>query len=237
MEIQQLHVNVEYSGSGQAIVLLHGWGQNLYMMKFLQQHLEDRYAVLNVDLPGFGKSEEPKTVWSIWDYATFLKELLQEYHIENPILIAHSFGARIAFAYALHHPCKALILTGAAGILPKRTLRYYQRVWTYKALKKLHISLKMGSNDYQQASSIMKGVLVSCVNEDIRPYLSQIPYKTLLVWGEKDEQTPLWMGKVMENEMPNATLTVLRRGDHFAYFHQSLRFQGIVDAFLKELSL
>lgn len=237
MVIQDLHVNVECVGEGQAVILLHGWGQNMYMMKFIQYHLSNNYRVLNLDLPGFGKSEEPHQIWSIWDYANFLTHLLEAYHIKNPIIIAHSFGARIAIAYALHHSCKALVLTGAAGILPKRTVRYYQKVWTYKLLKRLHIPLHMGSQDYQAASSIMKGVLVSCVNEDLQPYLSKLSCKTLLVWGEKDQQTPMWMGQKMKEEIPNASLVVFRNEGHFAYFHQSLRFQGVIDHFFKEESL
>lgn len=235
MGMQDLHVNIECCGDGEGIVLLHGWGQNMYMMQCIQHHLADRYKILNLDLPGFGKSEEPPYAWSIWEYATFLEDVLIQYHIKQPIIIAHSFGARIAIAYAAKHSCKALILTGAAGITPKRSFRYYQKVWTYKVLKRLHIANTMGSQDYQAASTVMKGVLVSCVNENLRPYLKKISCKTLLVWGEKDQQTPLWMGEVMEKEIPDASLLVFRNEGHFAYFHQSLRFQGVIDRFLKEV--
>ena len=54
-----------------------------------------------------------------------------------------------------------------------------------------------------------------------------------MVWGEKDTATPLWMGRVMEEELPNAALVVLPKEDHFAYFHLSMQFCRIVDAFLR----
>ena len=209
--IHNCKLNVTVKGEGQGILLLHGWGQNAYMMKFLQDHLCEHYKVVNLDL---------------CDY----------YEINQPIIIAHSFGARIAFHYALQYPLQAMILTGAAGIRKKHGISYYIRVYSYKFMKKWHRQIQMGSVDYQQASDIMRSVLVKSVNDDITPELAKIKVETLLVWGEQDEQTPLWMGKMMETLMPHATLVTLAKDDHFAYFHQSLRFKAIVDAFLEGIS-
>ena len=185
-----IHVLVEGSGP-QAIVLLHGWGQNAYMMKFLQDHLCGEYTVVNLDLPGFGQSEEPKCVWTIQDYAQMLEDLLKELQIQKPILIAHSFGARIAIRYSAYHEVKQMILTGAAGIKPRHSLVWYAKVYTYKLLKKLPIAHRMGSVDYQQASGVMRGILVASVEEDLRPLLPRISCETLLVWGETVSYTHL----------------------------------------------
>lgn len=234
--IHNCNINVIVEGQGSPIVLLHGWGQNLYMMKFLQDYLSEHHQVINLDLPGFGKSEEPPEAWSMDAYASCIHDLLASLNIEKPTIIAHSFGARIAFHYALKYPITKMIITGGAGIAAKHGITYYIRIYTYKLMKKLHHPIAMGSVDYQQASVIMRGVLVKSVNEDIRDRLNKITVETLLVWGEHDMQTPLWMGKVMEKEMQNATLIILKRDDHFAYFHQSLRFTRIVEAFLGDPS-
>lgn len=232
MIIKGISWNVQVQGEGEAIVLLHGWGQNQYMMKFLADHFCDHYKVVNMDLPGFGQSDEPDEVWDVQMYADGLHELLEQLHIERPILIAHSFGARIAIRYAICYPVDRMVLTGAAGIKKKHGITYYMRVYTYKMLKKMNIMTNMGSNDYQNASLIMRGVLVASVEEDLRECLCHIPCTTLLVWGEKDTQTPLWMGKIMEKEIPDAALVIMKKEDHFAYFHQSLHFTRIVEAFL-----
>lgn len=231
--IQNTNINVTVQGQGQAVVLLHGWGQNQYMMKFLQDDLCDHYQVMNLDLPGFGESSEPDHVWDLNDYVTCIHECIEAYQMEKPILIAHSFGARIALRYAMQYEVSKMLLTGAAGIMKKRDITYYMRVYSYKLLKKVHIKNALGSPDYQQASPIMRGVLVKTVNDNLQHELKNITCEVLLVWGEKDEQTPLWMGKVMEKEITNATLIVLDKGDHFAYFHQSQRFLRIVHAYLE----
>ena len=226
-------VNIQRKGTGPLIVLLHGWGQNMQMMQFIQDAFADQYTVLNLDLPGFGESEEPSTAWSCDDYAHFIHEIVQGIQKEPVILIAHSFGARIAFRYALHYPVKQMVLTGAAGIRKKRTLLYYCKVYSYKLCKKLSLPIQAGSSDYRQASSRMREIMVKAVNEDITKELANINVETLLVWGEEDNQTPLWMGKKMEQMMKNATLVVLEKDDHFAYFHQSHRFIKIIQYFLR----
>ena len=150
--IQNIKVNVTRAGNNEsAVVLLHGWGQNQYMMKFLQDHLCDTFTVINLDLPGFGESEEPPRVWSVDDYVDFLQELLDHLQITHVSFIAHSFGARIALRYAYRFPVEKMVLTGAAGIQAKRGLGYHIRVKTYKLLKKLHAAPAMGSSDYQSA--------------------------------------------------------------------------------------
>ncbi|MEF9966932.1 MAG: alpha/beta hydrolase [Longicatena sp.] len=230
--IQKCNLNVVVQGEGDGIVLLHGWGQNQYMMKFIQDALCSKYKVINIDLPGFGKSSEPPCIWNIQAYADMIHEVLVYYHVEKVSIIAHSFGARIALRYALTYRVDKMILSGAAGIKAKRGFSYYTRVMIYKGCKKCHINVNMGSEDYQKASPIMRGVFVASVQDDIRSELKNIPCEVLLVWGEYDKQTPLWMGKIMEREIPKATLIVLPKEDHFAYFHCSLQFKGIVEAFL-----
>ena len=61
---------------------------------------------------------------------------------------------------------------------------------------KKYLRNKAGSSDYKNASEVMKGTLVKCVNFDITPYLNNIKPETLLVFGTNDTATPLWMGKL-----------------------------------------
>lgn len=230
-----VQVNAICKGNGKtSIVLLHGWGQNYYMMKFIQDYFSEQFTVLNMDLPGFGESEEPKDVWNIDKYADFLHEVIQYFDLDDVILIAHSFGARIALKYSLRYPVKKMLLTGAAGIQPKRGMSYWIKVKTYKFLKTLSLAPTMGSNDYRNASEVMRGILVAGVEENLLPILKDIDVETLLVWGEKDVETPLWMGKEMETRMQNASLVILKQEGHFAYFHCSMQFLRIAEVYLKE---
>ena len=66
MQVDGICCHVECSGEGQGVVLLHGWGQNCSMMRLVQRELEDRYRVVNLDLPGFGDSVPLKKPMSIF---------------------------------------------------------------------------------------------------------------------------------------------------------------------------
>ena len=63
--INDIKVNYKTTGEGQDVLLLHGWGCSLEIWKTLQSQLEQKYRVTSIDFPGFGKSDEPKTVWGV----------------------------------------------------------------------------------------------------------------------------------------------------------------------------
>ena len=61
-----------------AIVLLHGWGQNIEMMQMLGEPFKNEYRIIIVDFPGFGLSPEPKRVMDVNDYTILIEELLKK---------------------------------------------------------------------------------------------------------------------------------------------------------------
>lgn len=243
IKLKDLNVYYEKSGKqGKDVILLHGWGQNTEMMDYIAQFLKEHFVVYNLDLPGFGKSDEPKSAYSIDDYVELLKEFVDLNKIDNPILIGHSFGCRIALLYAYKYPVRKMALTGAAGIVAPHDLNWYLKVYSYKAAKLLlkpfkglseKLKANAGSSDYKNATEVMKATLVKAVNFDISPYLKDIKPETLLVFGRNDEATPVWMGEKMEKELQNGTLVIFENDDHYAYFHQGDRFNRVLDAFLR----
>ena len=245
IRINDVDLYYEKSGSrGRKVFLLHGWGQNTEMMAFIADYLKAHFIVYNLDLPGFGKSSQPPQAWGSDDYSEFLHEFALRKKISDPIIIAHSFGCRVALRYACRYPVRKMVLTGAAGIRDERGLDYYLKVYSYKLGKKI-LSLKplrkykerftknAGSEDYRNSSGVMRATFVKVVNEDLTDILGDIGTETLLVFGENDEATPLAKGKKMEKLMPQAALVVFENDDHYAYFHQAQRFNMVLDAFLR----
>ena len=244
--INDIKINYKkYGNKSKVVLLLHGWGQNIEMMDFIGEFLKKHFTVYNFDLPGFGESEEPKEVWGVEDYADMLKQFCVIKKIDNPIIIGHSFGCRIAIRYAYKYGAYKMILTGAAGVRDKRTLSWYIKVYSYKLGKKLmnmglfknklkKLQESAGSEDYKNTSGIMRQTFVKVVNDDVMPILKDVKAETLLVFGENDEATPVSKGKLMEKLMPNAALVIFENDDHYAYFHQAQRFNMVLEAFLKE---
>ncbi len=239
---KNIKINYEDNGSGAStVVLLHGWGQNIEVMKPIGSELEETHRVVYIDFPGFGLSDEPQEGWDVHQYAYMLKQFLSDIDVTNPILIGHSFGCRVSICYNLIADVSKMVFTGAAGIRPKRGLGYYFKVYTYKTLKvikKLPIIKDMefknsaGSSDYQSASPVMKQTLIKTVNEDLTEHLSKIKCPVLLIWGVDDEATPLSDGKKMESLIEDSALIEIK-GTHYAYLENINYFNIVVKEFLK----
>ena len=131
-------INVIYyeEGNGFPVVLLHGWGCSHETMEPIFQHLVPKFRVYNFDLPGHGASDEPRKPWSTVEYKEMLKAFFAANNIEHPILIAHSFGGRLSLRLGAEGIPHKMVLTGCAGLKPKRGLDYYAKVYSYKAAKK-----------------------------------------------------------------------------------------------------
>ncbi len=245
---QGLQIVYYESGQGWPVVLLHGWGCSHETMRPVAEHLEGRFHLYNFDLPGHGESDEPREAWSTVEYKEMLKAFFARENIVRPILIAHSFGGRLSLRLGAEEIPHKMILTGCAGLKPKRGLDYYAKVYSYKAAKKAlslpglrkrkeelltNLRGKRGSTDYQQASEEMRGTFVKVVNEDLKELLPKIQAPTLLYWGENDTTTPLEDGQIMEKLMRDAGLVVRKNSAHYAYLEQLPNFLAVVDSFLQ----
>ncbi len=258
MEMHLSGVNMHYELYGAGVkraVLLHGWGCSGELLRSVGETLARDMTVLAVDFPAHGQSSQLPEPWGVPEFAACLKELLTRLDFFPCSVIAHSFGGRITSELASEDASlfDRIILTGAAGIRDRQEGKASQRAATYKKLKSLveaarrlrifgklpdlwqeALIQKYGSKDYAALSPEMRKTFVKVVNYDQTEKLSRIQNSTLLVWGDKDTETPLWMGQKMEKSIPDSALIVLEGGTHFAYLEQAGRFNAIARSFLVE---
>ena len=245
--INNQKVNIETIGQGSDLLLLHGWGTDISVMEPMQKHFSQRFRVTSVDLPGFGQSPAPKAAWSIYDYADFVEAIINALVLKDPIILGHSFGGRISIILASRGIGSKIILTDSAGIRPKRSTKYYLRVYSYKAAKKVmrlpflrRYNEKVldlwrrnnPSSDYAAAQGIMREIFIKVVNEDLAHLLAKISAPTLLIWGENDTATPLSDGKIMEKLIPDSGLVVFPNCGHYCFLDAPVRFYTVVGYFL-----
>ena len=255
-EIDGVNLNYLLEGAGdEKVLLLHGWGCDSSFMQAIANALADHFQVLIPDFPGHGKSGRPPQPWGVPEYSLCLMHLLEKLHFFPCHVIAHSFGCRVAAWCAAERPSGfgKLVFTGAAGIRSKPTPEQMKKSARYKKLKRYctllgkiprlgsvadrastKIREKYGSKDYNALDEEMKKTFIKIINQDLTELYPKILSSTLLIWGEQDTETPLWMGKEMEKLIPDAGLVVFEGGSHFAYLEQNSRFNRIVCHFLKE---
>ena len=252
MEFKQINgIKVAYEETGNKhghpVVILHGWGCNHSTVKSISRILEPFMRVISVDLPGHGESEEPKEIWGTQDYAGTIWQLIRQLGIENPSLIGHSFGGRTSIAMAAGEQVNKIILVDSAGITPKRSLKYYYKVYSYKALKRLIMAIygsdrgqkilnkrRKGSADYQAASVKMRAIMSKCINEDLKSIMPKIQAPTLLIWGENDTATPISDAKTMEKLIPDSGMVVFPNCGHYSFLDNPAGFNAVVCEFFKK---
>src|SRR6476660_5674783 len=102
------------AGSGPAILLIHGIGDNSTTWSSVQSTLAQRFTVIAPDLLGHGKSDKPRADYSMGGYANGMRDLLSVLDIERVTVVGHSLGGGVAqqFAYQFPERCERLILVG-----------------------------------------------------------------------------------------------------------------------------
>ena len=133
--IDGLRFHFRVSGEGSDVVLLHGWGCSTDIWKGVEAELSKNFKVWNIDFPGFGLSEAPTTPWGVEEYTRNFEQFCAMNSISRPTLIGHSFGGRISIVFASRNEVDKIVLVDAAGVLPPRGLKYYTKVYSYKAMK------------------------------------------------------------------------------------------------------
>lgn len=237
IKIDNLNINYIQYGEGSDILLLHGWGQNIEMMKFLGDNFADNHRITILDFPGFGESDEPLSPWTIKDYSLLIEKLVKELDIKKPVVMGHSFGGRVAIYYSSNNPIEKLVLFGSPCIRKDKELPLSVKI--LKGIKKLpgmdklgeYMKQYIGSRDYKAASPIMRQTLVNVVNEDLTPYAMQIEEPTLLIWGQDDTAAPVSDAKELEQIMNDAALIVLP-GTHYAYLENLNQVVNILNSFI-----
>jgi 3-oxoadipate enol-lactonase len=111
------HIYYEVEGTGQAIVLIHGWPMSARMWDAQAKELKNYYKVVRYDRRGFGRSPGAVGVEQSAEHdAQDLEALLRYLKIPHAYVVGHSQGGSVAQRFTLDHPDQvdALILHGAA---------------------------------------------------------------------------------------------------------------------------
>ena len=220
-------------GSDTTNIYLHGWGRSSDELLFFKEHIKQNS--LFIDFPPFGKSEKDIVGWSIFTYANLICFLCEKLGIKKFNLIGHSFGGRVAILLCVlcKDAVKKLVLLDSAGLKPRRGLKYYLKVWRFKRLKKKGLDTsRLGSEDYRNLPESVKPIFVSIVNTPLDEFLPFINCKTLIIFGEQDKVTPLYMARKLNRKIRKSKLVILKNCGHFCYVDRRVEVVCQVKNFL-----
>jgi pimeloyl-ACP methyl ester carboxylesterase len=237
------NIKINYKDYGkkdsEAIVYLHGWGQNIEMMEPIANPFEKNNRIVIIDLPGFGKSEEPKTSWTLEDYVTMIHKLLKELKINNPNIIGHSFGGKLGILYASKYSTKRLVLLASPFKVEFKKqplkVRVYKRIKKVSFLKGLAeiMKNKIGSTDYKNATPRMREILVKHVNTDLTEEAKKIKCPTLIIWGTNDTAVKVEDAYILEKLIEDSGVVIYEGCTHYAYLERLNQTIRVLQSFIK----
>ena len=98
------------SGSGEPVLLLHGYPQSASCWRHQIAALADNHHVVAPDWPGFGRSDPPLTPPTYDNETDRIERLVQQLGWQRFNLCAHDYGGFVGPGYAIRHPERVLRL-------------------------------------------------------------------------------------------------------------------------------
>jgi len=230
--VDNLKINYKIGGNGPTILILHGWDSSsekwLKVGKIL---MNSGFRVIIPDLPGFGKSSFPPIPWTVSDYLEAVLKFVEKVGGEKPILVAHSFGGRIAIKFGAVYPEKisCLILCSPAGIISRKKakVKFFnlatkigKNFFSLPVLKNFQnfarrlLYRMSGTRDYLRATPLMRETMKKIISENLFPFLPRIKLKTLIIWGKEDKTLPVSDAYLIKEKIPDSELIIMERIGH-----------------------
>ena len=224
--IKNLKTRYKVFGEGKPFLILHGWNSKADSWDKTAQIISKKgIKVIIPDLPGFGKTEKPKTIWNLDNYCDFVKEFVNYLNIDNFYLLGHSFGGSVAIKLSFKMPVKKLFLAASSSIRKKnaknKILLFFSKIFKvfsfmplYPLARKAFYKYIVRKSDYAYTEGTMKGTFLNIIGEDLFPVLHSIKTPVVIIWGDKDSITLIENAYLMHKEIANSKLVIIPGGTH-----------------------
>jgi 2-hydroxy-6-oxonona-2,4-dienedioate hydrolase len=239
------------SGSGPALVIVHGIGGHKEDWRTVMQALESTRTVYAIDMIGFGSSDKTPPQITIKTQVEAVRALLLSEGIERADVLGNSVGGWVAATFAATYPEQVikLVLVDAAGFKAmfdgpspvnfypdtiddmQKLLSYvlhsefaHTREFAQKALADLR-----ASGDAQAGKRVFEGLLVSPRLEEVMP---RIKAPTLVVWGANDKLFPPAVADLVSGSIAGSRKVLIDKAGHFPQVDNPAAFNAAVIAFL-----
>lgn len=172
---------VRDEGQGDPIVLLHGFGSNLFTWRYLYPDLINKHRVLAIDLKGFGASDKPlDEEYSAFHQGELIRKLIKKLKLKNITLVGHSYGGGVAIATLFknrakgNHNIKRMVIMD--GLAYKQPIPFFLRMMRTPVISQIGMALVPPSVHARASLSYSykdkKRITDEAVKNYARPYYS-----------------------------------------------------------------
>lgn len=232
-----MNINYKEAGTGENILLIHGFSDNLYFWGSLMPTLNN-YHTIRIDLPGHGKSENITHPITLDDIVRDVYDFLKEKGIEKTILIGFSMGSAISLKLTLDHPelvTKLILFSCQAHVsdMEKQLFRKIEKefkdsgyitgfsellpyVLPEEMINECKDKLILVGQEKSKTEDIdsLCYMIDAGLKLDFFKRLNEIDIPTLLFSGKLDELTTVKEARIVKNHIKNAQLIELDNTKH-----------------------
>lgn len=211
------------------MLVLHGWGDSSASWKSFARKLAAGYEVIVLDLPGFGETDSPDAAWNLTSYAEFVQAFIRKIGAKPYAIIGHSNGGAIAVrgvGQGILQTDKLILFaaSGVRGTKSRKALYIVSKVGKVMASPlPMNVQVRLRNTLYKKARSDllvaenMQETFKRIVRDDVREDAAYISTPTLLVYGERDSETPISLGQQLHESIESSTFRALPGVGHFLH--------------------
>ena len=250
-------INYEVSGSGPAMLLIHGFPLSKDLFEKQRAYFSRSYTVITPSLPGFGKSTTSTSNQTETNYAAEMIGLLGYLHVTSAVIGGHSMGGQVVLEMYRQQPSlfASMILfdtnPAAANLIEKAEWPGYGRmahamgsasiappvaavmVTGDAVAKDPQLQTDIESFvDMAKPAGVSGGANALVTRADYTQMLSQISVPTLVIVGQDDTVYPVAISKALADAIPNARLAVIPGVAHASMFDNAEATDNAMQAFL-----
>jgi pimeloyl-ACP methyl ester carboxylesterase len=254
----QLRVIDKNPGAADTVLLVHGYGASSASYAPVLAALAEKFRVLAVDLPGFGRSDRREGDYSPEALADVLAQILDEKGVERAHVVGHSWGSSVVLAFALRHPERLEKLVVISAWIYDEQLLPIMRWARVRGLGEMLYALFYRQNlgerlylNFYDPRLVTQAVVDEVEKQMERPGAlaaalaaargmmfresdyHKIQAPTLILWGREDRVARLPFGERLARELPRAQLVVLGRCGHIPMWECTGETAGALRTFLE----
>ena len=224
-QVNDIAMYYEALGDGEPIVLIPGLGTDITEYKPIIEGLARTNRVIAVDNRGAGRTDKPRSAYSIEMMADDVAALLQKIGIQQANILGISMGGRIAQALALKHPemVKRLLLVSTSSRLIHR-----RRIGLFGLARRLPIA----RSKHPQPNHAFKLQRQATASFDNSKQLHNLHMPTLILHGRKDGITPLRLAEELQQGITGSKLIVFNGGHLFLFMSEQKSLIAEIESFV-----
>ncbi len=228
--VKDTEVNYKVIGAGKPMLILHGWPSSSEKWVALAELLAQKNIMAIIpDLPGFGKTTQPKEAWNLdryvdWvlEFSTKVPELAHGFY-----LLGHSFGGALAVKYTVKYnqSVEKLFLVSAAAVRKKtfkkslayqisKIVKVFSFLPYYELFRKAAYKFIIRKSDYIYQQGVMRESYLKVISDDLSFYVSSLKVPTVIIWGDKDASTSIEEANFIKQKISRSTLITIPGGGH-----------------------